>query len=160
MSASDLQKELFRRAWKHIDVLEFAKAETALRQLIEITDPGESIRLWELNGPLAGVLNSLSRPSEGTEMYRRALVEARRAGNSHSAIGPARYMLANQYSCSAIPATPSRKLSPFLSGSVTFNVFLIPYPRRLSGNWVAETRHGVPRNARWTPPRRMTAEPT
>jgi tetratricopeptide (TPR) repeat protein len=97
MGDDESPKELLRRAWKHIDAQEFAKAEPPLRRLINVTDPGDPIRLWELHGLLAGVLNSLSRTAEGTDMYRRALAEARRAGVSHSAVGPARYMLANQY---------------------------------------------------------------
>lgn len=97
MTQDAIQRELLGKVWKHIDAEEFAAAEMALRQLIDITDPDDSIRLWALNGRLAAVLNSLSRPSEGTEMYRRALVQARRAGESHSAVGLARYMLATQY---------------------------------------------------------------
>jgi tetratricopeptide (TPR) repeat protein len=93
---ADPGKELYRRVWKHIELEEFDQAEDALRQLIDTTDPGDSTRLWELNGMLAGVLNSLSRPTEGTEIYRRALAEARRAGESHATVGPARYMLASQ----------------------------------------------------------------
>jgi Flp pilus assembly protein TadD len=97
MGEDESPKELHRRAWKHIDAQEFTEAEAPLRRLIDVTDPDDPIRLWELHGLLAGVLNSLSRTAEGTDMYRRALAEARRAGDSHSAVGPARYMLANQY---------------------------------------------------------------
>jgi tetratricopeptide (TPR) repeat protein len=110
-------KELFRRAWKHIAVQEFAQAETALRQVIDMTDPGDSIRLWELNGLLAGVLNSLSRPGEGTEKYRRALAEARRAGESNSAVGPARYMLANQYLLFGDPRDALAEAEPVPAGT-------------------------------------------
>jgi tetratricopeptide (TPR) repeat protein len=113
----DAQKELFRKAWKHIDVEEFAAAETALIKLIDITDPSDSIRLWELNGLLAGVLNSLSRFSDGTEMYRRALAEARRAGDSNSAVGPARYMLANQYLLFGDPRDALTEAEPVPAGT-------------------------------------------
>jgi predicted RNA polymerase sigma factor len=109
-------KELFRRAWAHINAQEFGAAEIALRQLIDMTDPTDSIRLWELHGVLAGVLNSLSRPSEGTEMYRRALAEARRAGDSSDAVGPARYMLANQYLLFGEPRDALAEAEPVPAG--------------------------------------------
>src|SRR5262249_8508058 len=96
MGDNESPKEIFRRAWKHIDAQQFGEAEIALRQVIALTDESDPIRLWELHGLLAGVLNSLSRTDEGTDMYRRALADARRAGDDHSAVGPARYMLANQ----------------------------------------------------------------
>ena len=90
-------KELCRRAWKHIDAEEFAEAEPLVRRVIDATDPDDPTRMWELHGLLAGVLNSLSRTAEGTDMYRRALAEARRSGDDRSVVGAARYMLANQY---------------------------------------------------------------
>ena len=110
-------KVLFRQAWEHIAAQEFAQAETLLRQLIDITDPSDSTRLWELNGLLAGVLNSLQRPSEGTEMYRRALAEARRAGESSSTVGPARYMLANQYLLFGDPRDALAEAEPVPAGA-------------------------------------------
>jgi len=116
MGDNEPQKELYRRAWKHIDAHEFAEAETALRQLVEITDPGDSIQLWQLHGLLASVLNSLSRTAEGTDMCRRALAEARRAGDSHSAVGPARYMLANQYLLFGDPRDALAEAEPVPAG--------------------------------------------
>jgi Flp pilus assembly protein TadD len=74
------------------------------------------MRLWELNGLLAGVLNSLSRPREGTEMYRRALAQPRRAGESSSAVGPARYMLANQYLLFGDPLDALAEAEPISAG--------------------------------------------
>jgi tetratricopeptide (TPR) repeat protein len=97
MGDEESPKELFRRAWKHIDGQEFGDAEIALRRLIDVTDYDDPGRLWELHGLLAGVLNMLSRTDEGTDMYRRALADARRAGDSPGVVGAARYMLANQY---------------------------------------------------------------
>ena len=117
MGDDESPKELYRRAWKHIDAKEFAEAEAPLRQLIEITDAEDPIRLWELHGLLAGVLNSLSRTAEGTDMYRRALAEARRAGDSHSAVGPARYMLANQYLLFEDPSDALAEAEPVPNGA-------------------------------------------
>ena len=116
MSDEEPQRTLFRRAWQHIDQREFAQAETVLRDLIDVTDSGDPIRLWELYGLLAGVLNSLSRPSEGTEMYRRALAEALRAGDASGAVGPARFMLANQYLLFGDPRDALAEAEPVPNG--------------------------------------------
>ena len=97
MDAEGSEKALYRVAWKHIDAEEFSQAETVLRQVIDLADPADPLRFWELSGLLASVLNSLSRSDEATEMLRRALSEALRASPSNSAVGVARYMLANQY---------------------------------------------------------------
>ncbi len=110
-------EELYRRAWKHIELEEFARAETVLRQLIDLTDPGDSTRLWGLYGLLAGVLNSLSRPAEGTELYRRALVEARRAGEAHPTVAPARFMLANQLLVFGDPQEALAETDPVPAGA-------------------------------------------
>jgi predicted RNA polymerase sigma factor len=117
MGEIEPQKELYRRAWKHIGEESFAEAEPVLRQLIDVTDANDSIRLWELYGLLAGVLNSLSRTAEGTDMYRRALAEARRAGDSHGAIGPARYMMANQYLLFGDPRDALAETEPVPAGA-------------------------------------------
>jgi hypothetical protein len=93
---SELEKELNRVAWKHIAAEEFAEAEGPVRRLLELTDPADPLRLWHYCGLLAGVLNSLSRADQGTEMYRRALAEALRAGPSRPEVAIARYELANQ----------------------------------------------------------------
>jgi tetratricopeptide (TPR) repeat protein len=97
MDAEGSEKALYRAAWKHIDAEEFSQAEAALRQVVDLADPNDPLRLWELSGLMASVLNSLSRPDEATEMLRRALSEALRVGPANSAVGVARYMLANQY---------------------------------------------------------------
>ncbi len=116
MGEDESPKELYRRAWKYIDAQEFAEAEPPLRRLIDATDPSDPIRLWELHGLLAGVLNSLSRTAEGTDLYRRALAEARRAGDDHSAVGPARYMLANQYLLFGDPRDALAEAEPVPTG--------------------------------------------
>lgn len=82
--------------WAHIDAERFAQAESALRKLIERIEPDDADRCWHYCGLMAGVLNSLGRAEEGTEMYRRALAEARRTGHPPT-IGAARYMMAKQY---------------------------------------------------------------
>jgi tetratricopeptide (TPR) repeat protein len=117
MGDDESPKELYRRAWKHIDAQEFAEAETPLRRLIDSTDPDDPMRLWELHGLLAGVLNSLSRTAEGTDMYRRALAEARRGGDDRSAVGPARYMLANQYLLFGDPRDALAEATPVPAGA-------------------------------------------
>jgi predicted RNA polymerase sigma factor len=82
--------------WSHINAKEFAQAEPLVRRLIDGTDSAECLRLSHLFGVLAGVLTELQRPEEATEMLRRALSEARRAGPS-AAVDAARYMLANHH---------------------------------------------------------------
>jgi tetratricopeptide (TPR) repeat protein len=96
MDADEAWRELDALAWSHIGAEEFAQAEPLVRRLIDITDSEDCLRLWNLFGVLAGVLTELERPEEATEMLRRALSEARRAGPS-AAVDAARYMLANQH---------------------------------------------------------------
>jgi predicted RNA polymerase sigma factor len=117
MGDNESPKEIFRRAWKNIYAQEFGEAEIALRQVIALTDQSDPIRLWELHGLLAGVLNSLSRTDEGTDMYRRALADARSAGDDHSAVGPARYMLANQYLLFGDPRDALAEAEPVPAGA-------------------------------------------
>jgi len=124
MGDKESPTELFRRAWKHIDGQEFGDAEIALRQLIDLTDQGDPVRLWELHGLLAGVLNMLSRTDEGTDMYRLALADARRAGDSHSIVGPARYMLANQYLLFGDPRDALAEAEPVPTGTGTIQCLL------------------------------------
>jgi len=96
MPAEESWSDLNALVRSHIGAREFAQAEPLVRRLIDITDPAECLRLWNLFGVLAGVLAELQRPREATEMLRRALSEARRAGQS-AAVDAARYMLANHY---------------------------------------------------------------
>jgi predicted RNA polymerase sigma factor len=117
MRYDERQKELEDRAWKHIAVREFAEAETALRQLIDTIDADDAERLWHLHAVLAGVLNGLSRAAEGTDMYRRALAEARRLGDTHFAVGHARYTLANQYLTFGDPRDALAETDPVPAGS-------------------------------------------
>lgn len=110
------EEELQRRLHEHMEAHEWGEAETVLRQLFDIADPQDSLLRWRRLFLLAGVLNCLSRPEEGTEMYRRALAEARRAGESHSAVGPARYMLANQYLLFGDPRDALAETDPIPAG--------------------------------------------
>jgi hypothetical protein len=89
-------RDLNAVAWAHVGAERFDEAEVAIRELIDRTDLQYPLRLGHLFGLLAGVLNVLERPEEGTEMYRRALAEARRAGPSNG-VEVARYMLANRF---------------------------------------------------------------
>lgn len=116
MSREESEHALYRKAWQHIDQQEFAQAEPLLRSLLEITDPTDPARLWQLYGLLAEVLNSLARPSEGTEMYRHALREAERAGDASSTVGPARFMLANQHLAFGDPRDALAVAEPVPSG--------------------------------------------
>jgi len=110
------EEELRRRLHKHMEGQEFGEAETVLRQLLDIADPRDSLQLWQHLFLLAGVLNSLSRTEEGTDTYRRALAEARRAGEANSAVGPARYMLANQYLLFGDPRDALAETDPIPAG--------------------------------------------
>lgn len=74
----DARRDLIKVAWAHIDAERSDQAEPVLRKLIEQVDPEDALSRWQCLGLLAGVLNSLDRPDEGTEMYRRALTEAER----------------------------------------------------------------------------------
>jgi hypothetical protein len=101
----------------HIDAEEFSQAETVLRQVIDLADPNDPLRLWELSGLMASVLNSLSRPGEATDMLRRALSEALRAGAANSAVGVARYMLAKQHLVYGNPSDALSQAEPVPAGS-------------------------------------------
>jgi hypothetical protein len=111
------EKEFHRLAWKHIAAEEFAEAEGPIRRLREVTDPRDPLRLSHHCRLLAGVLNSLSRTDEGTEMYRRALFEALRAGASRSEVAIVRYMLANQFLMFGEPRNAIANAEPVPPGS-------------------------------------------
>jgi hypothetical protein len=112
-STHDLEEE----AWMHIHAERFDQAEVALRESIVRVDPDDAIRLWHVCGLLAGVLNSLDRTDEGTEMYRRALGEARRSRPPEPAVDTARYMLAKQYLPYGDPALALAETEPVPPGS-------------------------------------------
>ena len=94
---SDAIRDLHASAWGHIDAKRFDQAEAILRELIGRIDPADVQRRWHCFGLLASVLNSLERVDEGTEMYRKALDEARRLPEPATEVGVSRYMLGNQY---------------------------------------------------------------
>jgi len=159
MSEDEPQRALFDRAWQHIDHREFAQAEVVLRNLIEATE-GDPTGLWQLYGLLAGVLIGLSRPSEGTEMYRRALAEARRAGDTSAAVGPVRFMLANQHLRFGDPRDALAEAEPVPTASGTFNASFTRSSPRLYRSSAGLTRHELPLSERWTPLRPLIGVPT
>jgi hypothetical protein len=109
------KRDLRKTMWKHIGAEEFAQAEVAARRLIETTAPDDALESWNLHGVLASILNSLERPREGTEMYAKALQEARRSGQSKE-IDVARYMLANQHLVYGDPSVALSECSPIPPG--------------------------------------------
>ena len=115
MTVDDSWRELKALVWMHVDAQEFARAEPLVRRLIDITDPADCLRLWNLFGVLAGVLTELNRPEEATVALRRALSEARRAGPS-AAVDAARYMLANHHLHHGDPQAAVSEAEPFPSG--------------------------------------------
>jgi tetratricopeptide (TPR) repeat protein len=110
-------EELDTVVWAHIEAERFDQAEVALRKLIDLIHPEDALRLNMFFSLLGGVLNRLDRADEGTEMYRRALIEARRLGPSRPEVGAARYMLANQYLLYGDPALALAETEPVPSGS-------------------------------------------
>jgi Flp pilus assembly protein TadD len=117
MDASESQRALDALAWKHIEAEECDQAEVVIRRLLDLADPEDPGRLWNLFGLLASVLNSLARPGEATEMLRRALSEARREDPSGSPVGVARFMLANQLLVHGDPRDALAEASPIPAGS-------------------------------------------
>lgn len=114
---NDTQRAIYDQAWAHIDREEFIQAEEALRLLLDGLNPDDSLRIWEVAGLLASVLNSLSRPDDATEMYRRALSAARQAGDDHPAVGPAQYFLANQHLIHGDPRDALTEANPVPVGT-------------------------------------------
>lgn len=115
MESNTSNEALYRLAWEHIHEKRFDQAEPLLRTVIGRIDPKNSERLWSMFGLLAGVLNSLSRFEEGTEMYRRQLIEARKVG-MNSAVGAARYMLSNQHLLFGDPSEALAEAQPVPPG--------------------------------------------
>jgi len=93
----------------------FEQAEAALRNLIARVDSEDVARRWYLFSVLGGVLNMLDRPAEGTEMYRRSLVEARRLGPSRE-VEVATYALANQHLIFGDPEDALAEATPAPAG--------------------------------------------
>lgn len=101
-------------AWAHIEAERFAEAEVLLRQAIAQSD--EAHELWHLFAMLAGVLNELGRPADGTAAYRQALAEARSMGPDRLEVGACRYMLANQCLIYGDPAEALAEALPVSKG--------------------------------------------
>jgi len=110
-------EELDTAVWAHIEAERFEQAEVALRKLIDLIHPEDALRLNMFFGLLGGVLNSLERSDEGTQMYRRALDEARRLRPPEPTVDVARYMLANQYLIYGDPAVALAETEPVPPGS-------------------------------------------
>jgi predicted RNA polymerase sigma factor len=115
MAVDDSWSDLNARVRSHIASRDFAQAEPLVRRLIDITDSADCLRLWNLFGVLAGVLTELQRPEEATEMLRRALAEARRAGQS-AAVDAARYMLAAHHLVHGDPHPAVSEAEPVPTG--------------------------------------------
>jgi tetratricopeptide (TPR) repeat protein len=116
MSDEEAWEDLDEVVWAHIRARRFDEAEVTLRELIERAEPRDPLRLSYLLGVLAGVLNNLERPVEGTELYRQALAEARRSGASNS-VEAARYMLTNQLLIHGNPTDALAEAEPVPAGS-------------------------------------------
>ena len=110
-------RDLNSAAWAHIGERRFEEAEVAFRQLIDRVGPQDPLRLWSLFGTLGSILNSLHRPDEATEMFRQALIEARRVGPSRPEVAAARYMLGNQFLVYGDPLDALREVEPIPPGS-------------------------------------------
>ena len=97
MGTDERFRKLNDLAWEYIHAKEFARAEQALRELLDETSgtATEPDRRWDLIGLLADVLGSLERFEESVDMRRRALAQARACRFPESAERASRYMLAN-----------------------------------------------------------------
>ena len=105
--------ELRMSVMKHFAAKEFHQAEGAVRRLIERTDAADALELSNLFGLLASTLDNLARHDEATEMFRRALLEAQRAGPpSNLAVDSARWMLANHYLVHGDPSLALAECEP------------------------------------------------
>ncbi len=117
MLMDDADRDRDSAAWAHLSAGRLAEAEVAFRGLLERLGSGDPLRRWNLLGTLAGILNSLGRPDEGTKAYREALAEARRAGPTRPEVAVARYMLANQFLTFGDPLEALREVDPIPPGT-------------------------------------------
>jgi tetratricopeptide (TPR) repeat protein len=109
--------DLDSAAWGHVSAGRLAEAETAFRQLLRRVGSGNPFRRWNYLNTLAGILNSLGRPDEGTEAYREALAEVQRVGANRPEVSVSRYMLANQFLIFGDPRDALREVEPIPSGT-------------------------------------------
>ena len=154
---SESFEELDTAVWAHIEAERFGQAEIALRELIDLIAQ-DALRLHMFFGLLGGVLNRLDRADEGTEMYRRALIESRRPpAHRDRKVGAARYMLANQYLLYGDPALALAETRAGPAGQRTRpNVFSTPLRPRRSGSSDVTTMLGRPLGTESPLRRRMT----
>jgi tetratricopeptide (TPR) repeat protein len=117
MEKDEPNRDLDSAAWGHVSAGRFAEAEVAFRGLLDRLGSGDPLHRWNLLGTLAGILNSLGRSDEGTEAYREALAEARRAGPTRPEVAVARYMLANQFLIFGDPLEALREVDPIPPGA-------------------------------------------
>jgi tetratricopeptide (TPR) repeat protein len=117
MEKDEADRDLNSAAWGHVSAGRFAEAEVAFRGILDRLGSKDPLRRWNLLGTLAGVLNSLGRPDEGTEVYREALAEVRRAGPGRPEVAVARYMLANQFLIFGDPLEALGEIDPIPPGS-------------------------------------------
>jgi hypothetical protein len=117
MEKDEANEDLDSAAWAHVSAGRFAEAEVAFRALLDRLGPGNPLGRWNLLGTLAGILNSLGRPDEGTDAYREALTEVRRVGPSRPEVAVARCMLANQFLIFGDPLDALREVEPIPAGA-------------------------------------------
>jgi tetratricopeptide (TPR) repeat protein len=117
MEKDEANEDLNSAAWAHVSAGRFAEAEIAFRRLLDQLGSEDPLRRWNLLGTLAGILNSLGRPDEGTDAYRAALAEVRRLGPTRSEVAVARYMLANQFLIFGDPHEALREVEPIPPGA-------------------------------------------
>jgi tetratricopeptide (TPR) repeat protein len=116
MEKNESNKDLDSAAWAHVSAGRFAEAEVAFRQLLDRLGARDPLRRWNLLGALAGILNGLGRPDEGTDAYREALAEVRKVGPNRPEVAVARYMLANQFLIFGDPRDALREVEPIPAG--------------------------------------------
>jgi tetratricopeptide (TPR) repeat protein len=117
MTKDEANQDLDSVAWAHANAGRFAEAEIAFRQLLDRLGSKDPLRRWILLGMLAGILNSLGRPAEGTDAYREALAEVRRLAPNRPEVAVARYMLANQFLIFGDPRQALGEVEPIPPGA-------------------------------------------
>ena len=83
------------KVWVFIRAEEFAKAEGAVRELIDDVDDDDHRELCRLFGLLGSILNSLGKHDEATSALRDAVAHELQLADAE--LGTHRYFLAHQY---------------------------------------------------------------
>jgi predicted RNA polymerase sigma factor len=117
MEKGESNEKLNSAAWGHVSAGRYAEAEVAFRQLLDRLGSRDPFRRWNYLGVLAGILNSLGRPDEGTEAYRQALDEVRTVNPNRPEVAIARYMLASQFLIFGDPRDALREVEPIPAGA-------------------------------------------